>query len=754
MASSKLGTLTIDLIAEFGGFISGLKTAEKQADSSSSKIKSDFSGIRNSVNGIGEHISDQFKDIGKNIIGFLAVESILESFKTIIEGGIEMGDKLDEMSARYGESVENLSKLNYVGAMMGLEPDELMNAYTKLSIKMSEANDKASEASKTFKDLGLSVKDSNGDMKSTSDFLKELSDKLKDFKEDANKTALEVELFGKSGKDLGEFLNLGSEGMENLTNKAKELGFEISGDTASAAAEFNDKIGELKLGLSTMGLEIAEQLLPKLTGLLENFQENMKSGEVLKNIIDFLSGAFDLLTIAVGAVNVIFGVLKMTTSALIGVVGLLFTNLGNVLSLFKNLFTKGPIEAFNQYIASTKNNITTSGEFINAEWSKASKQIKDGGKKIINTINGVSDSTKKLDTKTSETSKTLKSFKKTIDDGDDSHKKLGKTAKANKDSLTEEQKAAEQLHKTYQNLINGLNEQIGTFGMTKEFDKNLWKIQNGNLKGGTKEDQDELLRLSKISDEQKEQAEIQKKADDLAKKAKEEREKELEDMQKMSEEMDYQLQILGKTKDEQEMIRLQKDLGKNATTEEGLLLQAQLANLQNLSAESEKMISLQDSLRDATKSSITGLINGTKSLKSAITDIFDSILSKITDIISTNFTNYLFGMSGSSQNGAFGGFFNSFFSLFSGARANGGDVFPNSLYKVNERGPEILSIGGSDFLMMGKNGGKVLPNTNNNYNKNNQIVNFNLNQNIDRRTQNQIAFETYRSMNLATSRNK
>lgn len=45
----------------------------------------------------------------------------------------------------------------------------------------------------------------------------------------------------------------------------------------------------------------------------------------------------------------------------------------------------------------------------------------------------------------------------------------------------------------------------------------------------------------------------------------------------------------------------------------------------------------------------------------------------------------------------------------SGARATGGSVNQNSLYQVNENGPEMLSSGGNDYLMMGGKGGFVTP---------------------------------------------
>jgi lambda family phage tail tape measure protein len=47
-----------------------------------------------------------------------------------------------------------------------------------------------------------------------------------------------------------------------------------------------------------------------------------------------------------------------------------------------------------------------------------------------------------------------------------------------------------------------------------------------------------------------------------------------------------------------------------------------------------------------------------------------------------------------------------------GGRAMGGPVESGSLYEVNEKGPEVLSVGGKNYLMMGAQSGTVTPNAN------------------------------------------
>lgn len=55
------------------------------------------------------------------------------------------------------------------------------------------------------------------------------------------------------------------------------------------------------------------------------------------------------------------------------------------------------------------------------------------------------------------------------------------------------------------------------------------------------------------------------------------------------------------------------------------------------------------------------------------------------------------------------GAFSSLAGLFGGGKAAGGPVDAGRLYRVNENGPEMLDVNGSQYLMMGSKGGTVRP---------------------------------------------
>jgi len=93
--------------------------------------------------------------------------------------------------------------------------------------------------------------------------------------------------------------------------------------------------------------------------------------------------------------------------------------------------------------------------------------------------------------------------------------------------------------------------------------------------------------------------------------------------------------------------------------------------------------------------------------------------------------------------------------LLGGARADGGPVSAGKLYQVNERGPELLETAGKQYLMMGSQGGNVVPNggaasAGNSVTQNNTFI---VQGQVDRRTQEQIAARAAAGAQRALARN-
>jgi hypothetical protein len=148
-----------------------------------------------------------------------------------------------------------------------------------------------------------------------------------------------------------------------------------------------------------------------------------------------------------------------------------------------------------------------------------------------------------------------------------------------------------------------------------------------------------------------------------------------------------------------------------------------------------------------------GLTNGFKGGFKGLLDEFGRVITQIlAEIAAARIAESLFGGGanggkGSKGGGGWGDIFGSILGAFAGGRANGGTVLPGRFYQVNERGPEMFSAGGKDYLMMGSGGGMVRSNRSSTVNQT-----INVSGRVDRRTASQLASESARRQRVSTSR--
>ena len=240
-----VGALRAMLTLDSTQFVSGAGKAQK----SSKKLESSMANLGSMMKKVGIGLSVAAAGIGY-----------------AIKGQLNYIDQLGEMSEKIGVPVKELSRLAYAAQVTGVPLETLEKSLVQLSKGMVEAAD-GGKAAETFKKLGVDVLDASGKMRSSEAVLQDLSDRFKEMPDGAQKTALAMEMFGKSGADMLLMLNNGGDGLRTLTEEAKKMGLEITEEQAKSAGKFNenlDKLGTLAKGL---GVKLAAALAPALEGI-------------------------------------------------------------------------------------------------------------------------------------------------------------------------------------------------------------------------------------------------------------------------------------------------------------------------------------------------------------------------------------------------------------------------------------------------------------------------------------------------------
>jgi hypothetical protein len=303
MATRSLGTLTLDLVAKIGGFTQGMDQASRIADKR-------MRAIEQRANAFGRTLGSSIKSAGAQFLAFAGVTVTIGAALDGLKGAIDRADELRDLSIRLGTSTETLSAFGYAAAQTGTDMDALSKGMKILAKNAADAQNSTSEQAKVFAALGISVTDSAGNLKQLGDLIPEIADKFKGLEDGTTKAALAQALFGKSGLELTEFLNAGSDGLQEFSDKAAKLGIIVGKDAADAADKFNDDLNDLKTAAQGLALEVAQSLLPHLDKLVTWATDFVSDGANAEEAARGIADGFREMGEALNSLSQLVGVLE------------------------------------------------------------------------------------------------------------------------------------------------------------------------------------------------------------------------------------------------------------------------------------------------------------------------------------------------------------------------------------------------------------------------------------------------------------
>lgn len=228
--------------------------------------------------GVGESMGSMLKDGLKSMAGPVAAVAAGMSIEHIVEGSIhsfeDLAGQVNSMKRVIGGSVEDVSGLRAAFQLSGVDVDKATASLTKFSKGLVDTpTGKIGTAAAAMESLGISTKDASGQLLPVTQLLPDVAEKFKNMADGPEKTALAMQMFGKSGTTMLPFLNKGAEGIKELENKAKSMGLTLDD---SAIAKFKEsKAAQREFQATMQGLQVTlgQAFLPVLEGVQNAFRE-------------------------------------------------------------------------------------------------------------------------------------------------------------------------------------------------------------------------------------------------------------------------------------------------------------------------------------------------------------------------------------------------------------------------------------------------------------------------------------------------
>lgn len=217
-------------------------------------------------------------------------------------------DALGENAQKIGVTTEALSGLEFVAEMSGVAVETLHGSMGRLNKAIAEGNP-------AFDAMGISVKDANGELKSADVVLKEVASKFAGYRDGAEKSALAMELMGKSGAEMVPMLNQGAGGFSRLVAEAKSMGL-VVGEAAEIAGRLNDNIDRMIKTQGGLVTQLTVALLPVIERASEEFVTLAKNTDLVSTPAAILKTLFQTLAVVGSDVAFVF---KMTGAEIGGI---------------------------------------------------------------------------------------------------------------------------------------------------------------------------------------------------------------------------------------------------------------------------------------------------------------------------------------------------------------------------------------------------------------------------------------------------
>jgi hypothetical protein len=263
----------------------------------------DSSGAQTKIKALNAQVTNMKGALGTLATTFVGAFSV-RAFAGFLSGQIAIGSQVRDTAEKLGVSTEALQKFTYASEQYGVSAEGAATGLQFLNKNIGEAIGGGAEQAKVFAQLGIDLADVKKGTKSATDLLPQLADKFAGLGSDAERTALSMKIFGRSGTSLLPLLNKGSKEVEAMFSSFDALGGGIEDDFINAAHAAGDEITNLKLAFNGLKSRIAIAILPTVTEFVKKLEKVVVAARVMAKETNVVKDALAALGIVGAAAGI------------------------------------------------------------------------------------------------------------------------------------------------------------------------------------------------------------------------------------------------------------------------------------------------------------------------------------------------------------------------------------------------------------------------------------------------------------------
>ena len=235
-------------------------------------------GMKSSMNAMGSLDAQSLALAG----GFAAVAAaIVKAEKAMISMTKEsaaFADNIITLSMQTGQSTQQLQEFAYASELIDVSVDTLQGSLTKLTNNMQDTMNGTGNAKASFEALGVSVTNADGSMRSANDVFYETIDALGQVKNETERDAMSMDIFGRSAQDLNPLIIQGSKTLKEYADEAHNVGYVLDDEALSALGAVDDAYQRLQNTQEGVKNQLSAEFAPYLEEFYGDVTTMVKDG--------------------------------------------------------------------------------------------------------------------------------------------------------------------------------------------------------------------------------------------------------------------------------------------------------------------------------------------------------------------------------------------------------------------------------------------------------------------------------------------
>lgn len=182
---------------------------------------------------------------------------------SFIQGQIDLGGELEEVSGRLGISATELRAWRLAASEAGASSESVERAIARVGLV-------AANAPASIRSLGVATRGANGELRSASEIFRDAGLALNAVENDTERAARATAIFGRSGREVLRVFEGGAEAVDGYRERVRRLYGTDLDQLAAMSDRAGDAQAEFDLALDAVSTRIAITVLPSIARMIES----------------------------------------------------------------------------------------------------------------------------------------------------------------------------------------------------------------------------------------------------------------------------------------------------------------------------------------------------------------------------------------------------------------------------------------------------------------------------------------------------